>query len=46
MSKRKEAPEDVHDTEEVQKLKAKRSKGKERVSFADKNQTVCIFIIA
>jgi hypothetical protein len=42
-NKRKEAPEgdDIEDTEKVQALKAKRSKGKERVSFADKNQTVC-----
>lgn len=42
-NKRKEAPEDdaVEDEEKVQQLKAKRSKGKERVSFADRDQTVC-----
>eukprot|EP00026_Physarum_polycephalum_P012123 Phypoly_transcript_12398.p1 GENE.Phypoly_transcript_12398~~Phypoly_transcript_12398.p1 ORF type:complete len:336 (+),score=92.12 Phypoly_transcript_12398:112-1119(+) len=40
-NKRKDAPdnEDLDDEERVQTLKAKRSKGKERVSFSDRNQT-------
>ena len=47
-NKRKEAPaadvdDVIEDDEKVKKLKAKRSKGKERVSFADKDQTVCTF---